>query len=656
MTLLVEATDSEWSEYISNISRDSIYAEAPDPAFFANAPGALGKGLAQSVAQAAMFAGDAADPILRGYTDQADAYFGTNFDTTLDAMRKNRYEVVKSLEPDPMTTGALGQVLYGVSSVLPQAAAGFTVGGPAGAAATLYAVQGYNEVRKNLENGVDATTALTMGNIVGTTNAIGVAMPAAIGVSTVAKVASGAGMNTALGALQRGASQQVLRAGGYDEMADQYKIWDGAAITTDLILGAGFGGLHPSQVRHSDVDAAMAHNNARQHLESAPGLFAVPDDLAAHAKAMETATRQVIDGVDVNVESALRETVFVPKELDQQDAADVLKAREDSGLADLEDRVRAVPEMEAAPIIRKVLKYGRQITNKESFTGFDANYTGKDRYDGNGGTFGPSGVYLDADGKWTGNTMNGLTYNKFYDVETAFEKPFLLTPETAKTLGGTVDNPLTGEQIVSKLKKDGYDAIVVEGFDALEQKLISEVDNYGQEDARGEKRIKGKFPVAEKNRDTYLQGLIDEGKVWNKDQLGSGLARFEITGAAANELGLYGDVAQDQVFAFYPEKLKVIGESGPLKERVSFTPKQPESTTAKPTPDAPSILINSSADTVIGQILADSPDMDIAIQNDDGTTSTRKLSDLLAEADKEIADAETQKPLLDAAISCFLRG
>lgn len=109
-------------------------------------------------------------------------------------------------------------------------------------------------------------------------------------------------------------------------------------------------------------------------------------------------------------------------------------------------------------------------------TKFDSDFSGQ-RYDGDGGTFGFAGVYLDNTGQWTNEGNSLFNAPNVYDVQVEFKKAFVLSPETAGSLveflkGKTPPStspsgaPIWGgNDLVSALKKEGYDAIVVEGFD-----------------------------------------------------------------------------------------------------------------------------------------------------------------------------------------------
>lgn len=151
--------------------------------------------------------------------------------------------MLQDLRPDPQTTGLLGQVTYGLTSTLPPAIAGGAVGGPLGAAAAVGAVSGVADYQTSLADGIDENTAMGKAFLTGGTNAVGAVMPASLGSTILSRIGSGVALNTGLGIAQRGATAELLRANGYDEMADQYQAFSGTEMLIDAVTGAAFGAL-----------------------------------------------------------------------------------------------------------------------------------------------------------------------------------------------------------------------------------------------------------------------------------------------------------------------------------------------------------------------------------------------------------------------------
>lgn len=316
------------------------------PGAFAGAGTATAKGLWGAFESANTLFNDALAPIVEPFLRPIDAAFGTESATWFDReITQASHEALRRTRPDPAVTGAVGQVLlYGVTAMLPQAAAGFMAGGPAGAASLVGAAQG-NAARLNaIDEGVDPATAVGVGAIEGVADAAGVVLPGGIGSTVIKKVASGIGMNVVAGGAQRGATGAFLRANGYEAQADQYRVLDGMALATDAILGGAFGAMHgmgegaarPEAMRReptpSEVDAALAaHDIHNLELDSAPG---IPVDLAtrnAHADAMELAMAQVLRGDPVNVAQALKAGEFIERPPDVDSSKDIQSAMNEAG-------------------------------------------------------------------------------------------------------------------------------------------------------------------------------------------------------------------------------------------------------------------------------------------------------------------------------------
>lgn len=322
------------------------------PSVLAGSGTATAKGLWGAFESANALFNDALAPIVEPFLRPIDAAFGTESATWFDReITQASHEALRRTRPDPAVTGAVGQVLYGVTAMLPQAAAGFMAGGPAGAAALVGAAQG-NAARLNaIDEGVDPATAVGVGAIEGVADAAGVVLPGGIGSTVIKKLASGIGMNVVAGGAQRGATGAFLRANGYEAQAEQYRVLDGMALATDAILGAAFGAM-PAESRPkistervetpvisatpSEVDAALAaHDIHNLELDSAPG---IPVDLAtrnAHVDAMELAMAQVLRGEPVNVAQALKASEFMERPPQADHAAAVKEALDESAVADI---------------------------------------------------------------------------------------------------------------------------------------------------------------------------------------------------------------------------------------------------------------------------------------------------------------------------------
>lgn len=240
--------------------------------------------------------------------------------------RSDLVDLQKKLRPDPATTGMLGQVLYGVGKILPQAVAGGLVAGPVGAAGLVATTQGIEETKRLESEGVDDSTATKAGVVEGITQGVGVVIPASMGTRLATRLATGTALNVTLGGVSRGSTGAILRANGYHDMAEQYRVLDGAALLTDAILGSAFGAMgghgkkgepahDPINDNHpGDLDLGLAANDVRQfELDSSPGIPTDIETRNAHTKAMDTGINQLLAGRDVDVGDTLENTTFLTR-------------------------------------------------------------------------------------------------------------------------------------------------------------------------------------------------------------------------------------------------------------------------------------------------------------------------------------------------------
>lgn len=250
---------------------------------------------------------------------------------------------VKRLTPDAATTGTAGQVLYGLFDMGGQAVVGTALAGPAGGAAAVTSLQGFSEFERLKAEGVDFGTAQEAGLIQGITAGAGTLIPMSLGLraggalaesvgaqlartgesairnaaATAARaapdIAYAAGTNIAFGMAQRGLTAQTLRAGGYDEMASQYDVFDKQAIAIDAVLGVAFGGIgrfmnsrgesmRAPEFSPIEVDAALSANASHHaEIDVAPGVPVNVLSRDAHIQALHKAMRDVSEGRPVDV-------------------------------------------------------------------------------------------------------------------------------------------------------------------------------------------------------------------------------------------------------------------------------------------------------------------------------------------------------------------
>lgn len=268
------------------------------PGWFAGTWKAPVTGLASTLNDAALLLGDAATPFARSMARPIDQLLGTNLDDWLQREQQKAVDNIKGWAPDPRTTGVVGQAVHGLFNVIPEA-----LPGPEVAAA----LQGYKSFRGGQAEGLDPTTALGKGAIDAVSTWAGLKLPmqALPRYGVAGAVATGVTGNVGLGMASRGATADWLRANGYKDMADQYKVLDNSAIAMDVIMGGGFGALahygpaaveqfqagrKRDQIQPSDVDTALTINNQLHvELDTAPGIPADPVAREAHMQAVRAA-------------------------------------------------------------------------------------------------------------------------------------------------------------------------------------------------------------------------------------------------------------------------------------------------------------------------------------------------------------------------------
>lgn len=270
----------------------------------------------------------------------------------ISEQRKLAEQQVKRLTPDAATTGTAGQVLHGIFDMGGQAVVGTLLSGPAGGAAAVTALQGFSEFERLTAQGVDFRTAQEAGLVQGVTAGAGTLIPMSLGLraggalaesvgaqlartgeSAVRNVAAtavraapdiayAAGTNIAFGMAQRGLTAKTLRDGGYNEMVNQYDVFDRQSIAIDAVLGVAFGGVGrflnargesaaTPEFSPAEVDAALAANASHHaEIDVAPGVPVNVLSRDAHIQALQKAMNDVSQGRAVDVASIAEPASF----------------------------------------------------------------------------------------------------------------------------------------------------------------------------------------------------------------------------------------------------------------------------------------------------------------------------------------------------------
>ncbi|EDB0277428.1 hypothetical protein F9G31_16005 [Salmonella enterica subsp. enterica serovar Mbandaka] len=270
-----------------------------EPTFFQGSIAAPARGVAEGtigLAQSAVgfskrlisdpaFTADVAPTvnIFRVMFPDADKTLNDTYDTIGKQLQGARGYV----KPDAGSQGTAAEVLYGLGQFVP--AIGATIaGGPAVGAATAFSSsyeQSYQDFRAK---GVDEATARNLAAQQSSFNAAGMALPAAIGSTVAARIASGVAINTGFGGLNRYSVGDTLEEKGYADMAKQYRVFDGQAMLVDAVLGAAFGGAHHLASRNAadtpapqpETEAPIPAAEVQSVPDNAPAAEATPDPAA----------------------------------------------------------------------------------------------------------------------------------------------------------------------------------------------------------------------------------------------------------------------------------------------------------------------------------------------------------------------------------------
>lgn len=329
----------------------------------------------------------------------------------ISEQRKLAEQQVKRLTPDAATTGTAGQVLHGLFDMGGQAVVGTLLSGPASGAAAVTALQGFSEFERLTAQGVDFRTAQEAGLVQGVTAGAGTLIPMSLGLraggvlaesvgaqlartgeSAVRNVAAtavraapdiayAAGTNIAFGMAQRGLTAKTLRDGGYNEMANQYDIFDRQSIAIDAVLGVAFGGVGrfmnargesatTPEFSPAEVDAALAANASHHaEIDVAPGIPVNVLSRDAHIQALQKAMNDVSQGRAVDVANIAEPASFsdIParRSLIAQSIDEVLfNADEGSAARAVETRTL---EEQAAQVLPRVDRqvYQSEIANSQ---------------------------------------------------------------------------------------------------------------------------------------------------------------------------------------------------------------------------------------------------------------------------------------------------
>ena len=173
-----------------------------------------------------------------------------------------RLKAQNDYTPNPETTGQAAMMIHGLTGSLAKAI-GYTVatGGSGILAAPLFGADlGLYEAGKLRDKGVDASTARTAGAITGTVNAVGMALPGAVGTSYVKSILFGGAVNPLTDISEQASIKFVLDNANYSKQAQEYDPFDPVNLGVSAGMGIAFGALgaraNRAQARYEAAEAA----------------------------------------------------------------------------------------------------------------------------------------------------------------------------------------------------------------------------------------------------------------------------------------------------------------------------------------------------------------------------------------------------------------
>jgi len=261
-----------WNDYDTKPANKADY----DPRFFAGSSVAFFEGIGSGTVglgqTAARFGKQLiTDPdvmnqfapsygVIKALFPDADEALNASYDAAATGLTAAQ----KYVKPDANSQGTAAQVLYGLGQFVPAIGATIATGPAAGGAVAFGST--YEPTRQEfIEKGVDTDTANTLAVTQGAANALGMSLPVGVGTTLTTRILSGIGINTGFGMVNRYAIGDTLEAHNYQDLAKQYRAWDGQAMLIDGVLGLAFGSLHHLNATRVDGES-QAVNAADEQL------------------------------------------------------------------------------------------------------------------------------------------------------------------------------------------------------------------------------------------------------------------------------------------------------------------------------------------------------------------------------------------------------
>lgn len=311
-------------DYLLNAHDPAGTSDLAAPTAWEGVGQAIGQGLAKVPLTIADTAMDASRYVQRRFPAGAGDMFqisalANTVDELPDSWRQEyadtREKLEKWINSDKQYQGSAAQTVGAVTQGLGTFAPALLTGpaAPYVGAALMGGTMADSTYRDLSAQGVDDTTAKEAAAAQGIIGAVGAVVPFKFG-NLFTRVAGGAGSNAALGGAARGANWAVLKANGYDDMAEAQRPLDAQALAADLIVGAGMGlGVHVieraagGKVAAEDRPPPSVVDDARAvadqvHADNAgPGVATTPETAQVHQKVFDDVYAAINEGREVRV-------------------------------------------------------------------------------------------------------------------------------------------------------------------------------------------------------------------------------------------------------------------------------------------------------------------------------------------------------------------
>ena len=173
-----------------------------------------------------------------------------------------RLKAQNDYTPNPETTGHAAMMIHGLTGSLAKAI-GYTVltGGSGILAAPLFGADlGLYEAGKLRDKGVNESTAQKAGAITGIVNAVGMALPGALGTSYLKSMAFGGMVNPVTDISEQMVIKFILENANYSKQSQEYDPFDPVNLGVSAGMGIAFGALgaraNRAQARYLEAETA----------------------------------------------------------------------------------------------------------------------------------------------------------------------------------------------------------------------------------------------------------------------------------------------------------------------------------------------------------------------------------------------------------------